>query len=95
MTAFAAGKHALGLCDRCGFRYGLNDLRTLTINDHTVNTLVCDECWEADHPQLKQGKYPVNDPIALRNSRPDPALDQSRTLTDPNAFLNMVNTFPK
>jgi len=25
--AYALGKFALGLCDRCGFEYKLNDLR--------------------------------------------------------------------
>lgn len=33
--------------------------------------LVCPECWEQDHPQLMLGMYPVADPQALRNPRPD------------------------
>lgn len=38
---------------------------------------MCPTCWESDHPQNMQGMYPVNDPQALRNPRPD----KSRTFT--------------
>ena len=33
--------------------------------------MVCKECWEPDQPQLLLGMYPVNDPQAVRNPRPD------------------------
>ena len=33
--------------------------------------LVCPACWEQDQPQLQLGMYPVNDPQAVRNPRPD------------------------
>ena len=77
---FAVGKHAFGFCDRCGFRYDLPDLKTLTIKTKNVNLRVCLECWEEDHPQLQLGMYPVNDPQALRNPRPDTSYPQSRAL---------------
>ena len=32
---------------------------------------MCPECWDPDHPQLQLGMYPVDDPQALRNPRPD------------------------
>ena len=44
--------------------------------------LVCPVCWEPDHPQLKVGMYPVDDPQALRNPRPDNTYVQSGTLAD-------------
>jgi hypothetical protein len=43
----------------------------LVIKTKQVNILVCPECWEEDHPQLQLGMYPVNDPQAVRNPRPD------------------------
>jgi hypothetical protein len=43
----------------------------LVIKTKNVNILVCPECWEADQPQLSLGLYPVDDPQALRNPRPD------------------------
>ena len=33
--------------------------------------LGCDTCWDPDQPQLQLGMYPVDDPQALRNPRPD------------------------
>ena len=68
---FAAGKRAISECDRCGFRFKLKNLKELVIKTKNVNILVCPQCWEKDHPQLLLGMYPVDDPQALRNPRPD------------------------
>ncbi len=68
---FASGKKAIAECDRCGFRFKLKELRQLVIKTKNVNILVCGECWEPDQPQLQLGMYPVDDPQALRNPRPD------------------------
>lgn len=70
-TKFASGKKAIAECDRCGFRYKLKELRSLVIKTKNVNLLVCRNCWEPDQPQLSLGLYPVNDPQAIRNPRPD------------------------
>lgn len=70
-TKFASAKFAHGFCDRCGFRAPLKELRRLVIKTQLINIKVCNECWEADHPQLKLGMYPVFDPQALENPRPD------------------------
>lgn len=70
-SKFASGKHAIAQCDRCNFRFKLKQLRNLVIKTKNVNILVCPECWEPDQPQLSLGLYPVNDPQAVRNPRPD------------------------
>jgi len=70
-SQFASGKHAIAECDRCGFRYKLTQLKKLTIKTKNTNIMVCPECWEEDQPQLQLGMYPVNDPQAVRNPRPD------------------------
>jgi len=70
-SQFSSGKHAIAECDRCGFRYKLKQLKQLVIKTKNVNILVCRECWEEDQPQLQLGMYPVNDPQAVRNPRPD------------------------
>jgi hypothetical protein len=70
-SRFASGKNAIAECDRCGFRYKLKQLKSLVIKTKQVNILVCPECWEEDQPQLQLGMYPVNDPQAIRNPRPD------------------------
>ena len=68
---FASGKNAIAECDRCGFRYKLRELSQLVIKTKNVNILVCKTCWEPDQPQLSLGLYPVDDPQAIRNPRPD------------------------
>ena len=70
-TKFASAKNSIAQCDRCGFRFKLKQLKTLVIKTKNVNILVCPECWEPDQPQLSLGLYPVNDPQAVRNPRPD------------------------
>jgi len=68
---YASAKNSIAQCDRCGFRYKLKQLRRLVIKTKNVNILVCPECWEPDQPQLSLGLYPVNDPQAVREPRPD------------------------
>ena len=68
---FSSGKFAIAECDRCGFRYKLTALRNLVIKTKNVSIKVCPSCWEPDQPQLSLGLYPVNDPQAVREPRPD------------------------
>jgi hypothetical protein len=79
---FANGTKAIAICDRCGFQFRLKELRTLIIKTKNVNIKVCKECWEPDQPQLQLGMYPVDDPQALRNPRPDSSYLQSGLLAD-------------
>ena len=68
---FASGKNAISECDRCGQRFKLKLLKREIIKTKNYDLLVCPECWDPDHPQLQLGMYPVDDPQALRNPRPD------------------------
>ena len=68
---FSSGKNAIAECDRCGQRFKLKELKKLTIKTKQVDIKVCKECWEPDQPQLQLGMYPVNDPQAVREPRPD------------------------
>ena len=70
-SRFASGKYAIAECDRCGFRYKLTQLKNLVIKTKNVSIKVCPQCWEPDQPQLSLGLYPVNDPQAVREPRPD------------------------
>lgn len=74
---YASGKYAIAECDRCGQRFKLKELRKLVIKTKTVNIKVCQECWEPDQPQLQLGMYPVYDPQAVREPRPDVSYYQS------------------
>ena len=68
---FASGKHSIAECDRCGQRYKLKILKRLIVKTKNYEMLVCPTCWDPDQPQLQLGMYPVDDPQALRNPRPD------------------------
>lgn len=70
-SRFSSGKFAIAECDRCGFRYKLSQLKNLVIKTKNVSIKVCPTCWEPDQPQLSLGLYPVNDPQAVREPRPD------------------------
>ena len=70
-SKYASGKNSISECDRCGFRYMLKVLKTLTIKTKNVKIKVCPTCWEPDQPQLSLGMYPVNNPQAVREPRPD------------------------
>jgi hypothetical protein len=76
-SKYTSGKHSIAECDRCGFRYKLKELKTLTIKTKNVRIKVCPTCWEPDQPQLSLGLYPVNDPQAVREPRPDNSYWQS------------------
>jgi len=79
---FASAKNSIAQCDRCGFRYKLRDLKELVVKTKRVNLLVCPECWDPDQPQLLLGMYPVDDPQAVENPRPDTTYYQSGELAD-------------
>ena len=70
-SKYSSGKNSIAECDICGQRYKLVELRKLTIKTKLTNIKACPECWNPDQPQLQLGMYPVNDPQAVREPRPD------------------------
>ena len=70
-TPFASGKYAIAECDRCGQRYKLKQLKMEVIKTKLYQLKVCEACWDPDQPQLQLGMYPVYDPQALYQPRPD------------------------
>ena len=68
---FASGKFSIAQCDRCGFRFKLTELKKEIIKTKKYDLKVCSQCWDPDQPQLQLGMYPVSDPIAVREPRPD------------------------
>ena len=70
-SKYASAKNSIAECDRCGQRYKLKELRKQVVKTKIYNIKVCPSCWDPDHPQLQLGMYPVNDPQAVREPRPD------------------------
>ena len=75
---FASDRIARALCGRCGFQYPLKKLRPEVVDLNKTRLLVCPTCWDPDQPQLQLGRWPVDDPQALRNPRPDTGSSTSR-----------------
>ena len=63
--AFASNKNPYAICDRCGFRYFLKELRK-----EWNGLKTCPECYEPKHPQLEPLPH-VMDPEALYEPRPN------------------------
>jgi hypothetical protein len=78
---FASGKIALAECDRCALTYELHELQEEIVKGNPNGLKVCPSCFDPDHPQLHLGEYPVDDPQALRDPRPEKGLDDSREIT--------------
>ena len=94
-TNYASGKYAIAECDRCGQRYKLKELKKEIIKTKLYQIKVCPECWDPDQPQLSLGLYPVQDPQAVREPRPDVSYQQSGSsglqelLTNSNSELGI------
>jgi hypothetical protein len=68
---FANGRKAFGFCDVCGFRFDLKRLKNLVVKTKETQIKACPQCWTPDQPQLQLGMYPISDPQAIRDPRPD------------------------
>lgn len=78
-SKFSSGKYAIAECDRCAQRFKLKQLKKQVLKTKMYNIKVCPSCWDPDQPQLQLGMYPVNDPQAVREPRPDVSYFQSGT----------------
>jgi len=70
-SRFASTKRAIAECDICGFQYKLKELNNIVRRGNDTNLKACPYCFDYDHPQLKLGMFPVDDPQAIRDPRPD------------------------
>jgi len=88
--AYALGKFAKGLCDRCGFEYKL-----LTLTKEWNGAKVCSECFEPKHPQLEVHKAP-SDPESLYDPRPNNDVEVGEgfvVVSDANNFTDTSINF--
>jgi|TARA_R100000742_G_C4171800_1_gene9818 hypothetical protein len=85
--AYASGKFAIALCDRCGFQYKLLDLK-----EEWNGLKTCSECFESKHPQLEPNHAP-SDPQGLYKPRPntDVELGEGFVVVTDNNFMNPAN----
>ncbi len=91
---FASGKKSIAMCDRCGQQFKLKRLKEEIIKTKRFNLLVCEECFDPDHPQLQLGMYPVDDPQAVRNPRRDSTYQTAGTNSLEINIANPEQGFP-
>lgn len=77
---YVSGHRVPGICDVCGFRYRLTQLKKLVVHGNVTEVKACPACWTPDQPQLKLGEHPVIDAQAVRGPRPDTGLSDSREI---------------
>lgn len=65
MAKYTAGKYAKAICDRCGDKYYLKDLKK-----EWTGLKVCDICWDPKTKQEFPDRTPI-DPESLHDPRPD------------------------
>lgn len=70
--AYAQGKYALGICDRCGWA-----CKYLQLRMEWTGFKVCSECYEPKNPQRNPPVSPT-DPESLHQPRPEVPLPQAQ-----------------
>jgi hypothetical protein len=73
-----------GLCDRCGLRYPLHELRVEWVLDKQTRLKTCPSCHDESHPQLDTRKVETSDRQDVPDARPDRGQVTSRKLSGVN-----------
>lgn len=66
-----------GTCDRCGWRWPLDQLRPESIRGMKQDNKICPDCWDQDHPQNFLNQRSVVDKMVVEDARPDSSLFKS------------------
>lgn len=88
MPAYAKGRLAWGLCQRCGLRFFL---RELVLDGYYPNIRVCDGCY--DPPQPQERLVVVSDPVALWKPAVDTYLVPAPVLTAVLSGVSVILTW--
>lgn len=75
MARFARGTLSVAICDRCGMKVRYLDLRPQIFDGAMTGLMVCPDCLDEDHPQLKVGRNFKPEPQALEHPRPEVTLE--------------------
>ena len=84
--AYAVGKRAKAICDRCGFEYKLNQLK-----EEWNGLKTCPTCFEPKHPQLEPSSPPF-EPQVLHEPRIDVKEDNIPFTVYTNVGLGLIGT---
>lgn len=74
------GRRIPGICDRCGRTVEHNELKSEVERGKSKGNMVCDECFDSDHPQNWVGMVPVSDRQSVPSAQPEPNAKSDRSL---------------
>lgn len=60
-----------GICDRCGTRWDLSELRFEYVLGRKTNLRTCPDCYDESHPQLDTRNIRTSDEQTVKDSRPE------------------------
>ena len=79
-SKYTTNKNTIADCDVCGFQFKLRKLKDLYVRKNNTHIKACPECWNLDQPQNLQGMYPVEDPQAVKDPRPDKSFNEDNKI---------------
>ena len=85
-------KYALGICDRTGFQYKLNDLVFEIENRRRNGLRVGRDVVDKDHPQNHIGSVKPKDDQSIHGARPDIAETATNNTSFNNRFPHTAGT---
>lgn len=88
---YVKGTYAFGICDRCGFRWPINELKFESENGRLTKRRTCPDCFDPDHPQNFIGRLRIKDPMAIKDARPETGIENSRGFFGWNPVGNELN----
>ena len=88
----ALEKHALGICDRSGFRYKIKDLSYEIENGRRNGLRVGRDMVDRHHPKNSLGSIKPKDSQSIKGARPDTAEATVNTSTFDNLYPHTAGT---
>lgn len=90
---FAQGKQSVAFCDRCDRKIKYLDLKKDVYDKKPTGLLVCSECQDKDHEQLRIKDIRVQDPQNLKDPRPDKTPYEPVPSGDQDALDAFINSY--
>lgn len=88
---YASGKHAKGICARCGWAEPYRSLKELVVNKKPTNMFVCKSCFEPDHPQYAVADLNLREGIALQRPLPEVLSDEAYLVSRSDEYLTSID----
>jgi hypothetical protein len=92
-SRYAPDSRVWGLCDKCGFRFKLSELRYQIYNQRLTGYRHCPECYDDDDPQLQLGRMNFDDVGPPKDPRPSPPAQNPAIDTEPVRWSQAIGFY--